>query len=105
MHNITLYVRLEEIMFIIVIGPALQSRHSRVTGQPRSHTRRQGRRDRRPAPPVGGAAPPGSPAPAHPHRSPGPSHVGQALVSGALVGVPGHAGDTVAMASQAGATS
>src|SRR5437879_8885024 len=57
-------------------------------GRPRSQTRRQGCRDRRPAPPVGSAAPPGSPSPLRTHRSPGLGDLGQALAEGALVGLP-----------------
>jgi hypothetical protein len=75
------------------------------TGGPRSHTRCQGCRDRRPAPPVGGAEAPGCPLPLRPDRSPDPGHLGQARVPGTLVGVSGHAGDAVALASRAGATS
>src|SRR2546427_3505630 len=56
-------------------------------GRPGSQTRRQGRRDRGPAPPVGSAAPPGCPASLRSHRSPGPRHVGQDVAAGALVGV------------------
>jgi hypothetical protein len=61
--------------------------------------------DRRPAPPVGSAAPPGCPPPLRTDRSPGPGHVGQAVASGALVGVPGDAGDAVALAPGVRATS
>src|SRR5216683_476916 len=73
-------------------------------GRLRSQARRQGRRDRRPSPPVGGAAPPSGPSTLRAHRSPHLSHAGQALASGALVGVPGHTGDAVALASGARTT-
>jgi len=72
---------------------------------PRSQTRRQRRRDRRPAPPVGSAAPPSRPPPLRTHRSPDARHVSQALAEGALVGPLGHAGNAVALASGARTTS
>jgi hypothetical protein len=45
------------------------------------------------------------PASLRPHRSPDPGRVGQAVASGALVGVPGDTGDAVALASGVRATS
>ena len=48
---------------------------------------------------LGGAAPPVCPPTLQPHRSPDPGQVVQNFVTGALVGVPCHAGYAVALAS------
>src|SRR5215203_5840826 len=58
----------------------------------------EGRGDRGPAAPADGVAPAGRPTPVYALGSAGAGGVGEAVATGALVGVPGHAGHVVALA-------
>src|SRR6266542_4448753 len=69
-------------------------------GRARPGRGREGRGDRRAAPPVAGAAPTGCPAPLHAHRS---ARAGEVAAEDTLGGVPGHALDAAALAPRAGA--